>query len=131
MLDELRREDPAQRPLVEALQIRERIAFLNVEALAAAEGGHVRVEVDAPGLDARLGEQRQELAAPTADVEHRSRVAEVVDVRALAIADQLPRAAHAALEGEVVEGLRRRLADRTRRPRAAGSPELRASARRV
>jgi len=59
--------------------------------------------------------QRQELAAPTADVEHRSRGAEVVDVRVLAIADQLPRAAHAALEGEVVEGLRRRLADRTGR----------------
>ena len=71
-------------------------------------------------LDARLGEQRQELAAPTADVEHRRRVAEVVDVLALAIADQLPRAAHPALEGEVVEGLRRRLADRSRSAAGCG-----------
>src|SRR5204862_6684339 len=49
-----------------------------------------------------VAQEDEKLAAPAADVEHRCVVAEVLDVRALAAADIVGRAAHPALEGEVV-----------------------------
>ena len=54
MLDELGGEDPAERLLAEVVEIAERVGLLDVEALVAAERGHVGVEVDATCLDAGL-----------------------------------------------------------------------------
>ena len=73
-------------------------------------------------VDPGVAQQSEELAAAAADVEHRGGVAEVVHVRALALADVGGRAAHLRLEGEVVG---------ERRPRRAGrrpSPGRRAAA---
>ena len=80
----------------------ERVRLRHVEALAAGERDHVPVRVDARRLDAGVAEQRQELAAAAADVEHRRRAGEQLDVRPLLLARLGGRRAHAALEGEVV-----------------------------
>ena len=82
--------------------MREQVGLLDVEALAARVGGHVGVRVDAARLHARVAEEREQLAAAAADVEHGRVVAQVVEIGALALAHELGRAAHAALEGEVV-----------------------------
>ena len=82
--------------------MRERVRLLDVEALAAAVGDHVRVDVHAARLDAGLAQQPEELAAAAADVEHGRGVAKVVDVGPLPVADALRRPAHPTLEGEVV-----------------------------
>src|SRR3954462_4885421 len=108
MLDELRREDPAERAVLEAFEIRDSVRVLDVEPLTAGVGDHVRVEIDASRLDAALSEQLEKLAAAAPKVEHRRRVAEVVRVGALALADAVGGAPHAALEGEVVGDARRR-----------------------
>src|SRR5439155_5166329 len=86
-LDELGGEDPAERALLDSLQVGERIRLLDLEALAAGVGDHVRVCIDAARLDSRVAEQAEELAAAAADVEHGRRIQEVLHVRALALAD--------------------------------------------
>ena len=89
VLDELRREDPAERAVIEAMEILDCVRVLDLEPFAARVGDHIGVEVDASRLDPRLTEQREELTAATAQVQHGRRVAEVVDVGALALADAL------------------------------------------
>ncbi len=80
----------------------ERVRLRHVESLAAGERDHVPVRVDARRLDARVAEQRQELAAAAADVEHGRRAGEEVDVGPLLLARLGGGRAHTALEREVV-----------------------------
>ena len=70
VLDDLPGEDPAERAVVERLEVRERVRLLDVEALAARVGDHVGVGVDTARLDAGVAEEPEQLAAPAADVEH-------------------------------------------------------------
>ena len=72
------------------------------QALAAAVGDHVRVDVHAARLDAGLSQKPEELAPAAADVEHRAGVSKVVHVRPLPVANALRRPAHPTLVGEVV-----------------------------
>ena len=80
----------------------EQVGLLDVEPFSARERDHVGVRVDSASLDAGVAEEREQLTAAAADVEHRRSVAEVVDVDPLTLADDVGRPAHAALEGEVV-----------------------------
>ena len=110
MLDDLRREDTAERAVLKGLEVGNGIRLLDVEPLTGGVRDHVRVGVDPPGLDTGLAQQREELAAPAADVEHGTGVAEVLDVRTLTVADGGGGAAHPRLECEVVgQGSRSRL----------------------
>ena len=93
---------PAERAVFESLEVRQGIRLLDVEPLPSGVGDHVRVGIDPAGFDAGFAQQRQELAAAAADVEHRRRVAEVVHVYALPLANGRRRAAHPRLEREVV-----------------------------
>ena len=128
VLDDLAREDRAEASVRLRLEVREQVRLLDVEPFAARVGDHVAVGVDPARLDPGVAEQRDELAAAAADVEHRRVVAQVVDVRTLALAHELGRAAHAALEGEVVGERRRR---RLRRDRLRAEPAGRRSSRRT
>ena len=125
VLDDLSGEDPPERPGIESLEVRHGIRLLDVELLTRRVRDHVRVGVDPAGLDARLAQQRQELAAAAADVEHRSGVSEVVDVRTLPIANRGRGPAHPGLERKVVRKGRSGRLGRNRRhqggcrPRAA------------
>ena len=94
--------------------------MLDLEPLAAGVGDHVRVEIDTPRLDPRLAEQGEKLAPAATDVEHGRRVAEVVHVGALTLADALRGAPHPALEGEVIGDARRRGGHRRRQSRSCG-----------
>ena len=94
-------------------------------------------------LDPGVPEKAEQLAAAAADVEHGRGVAEVVDVRALPLADVGGRAAHPRLEREVVghgsgcglggDGRGRALAPprrSTRVSRSSSSPRVRAASSR-
>src|SRR5207302_6509153 len=87
MLHDLAREDAAQRAVLRALEVGEQVGLLDRKTLSAGESDHVRVGVHTTGLDPGLTKQPDELAAAAADVEHRRGLAEVLDVRALALAD--------------------------------------------
>ena len=76
VLDDLAGEDGAEACVFERLEVREQVGLLDVEALTACEGDHVRVAVDAARLDARVAQEREQLAPPAADVEHGRAVAE-------------------------------------------------------
>src|SRR5512133_2186085 len=76
--------------------------MLHFEPLAAAEGNHVGIQIDATGLHAHFPQEREELAAATTNVEDRRLVPEVLDIRTLALTDELDRPAHATLESEIV-----------------------------
>src|SRR5690349_17675358 len=102
MLEELRGEDTAERSVVERLEGGDRIRLLDVEALSACVRDHVGVGVDSARVDARLPKQGEELSAPAAEVEHGRRVPEILDIRALAVADLARVTAHPRLEREVV-----------------------------
>ena len=102
MLHDLRREDPAQRAVLETVQMLDRPGLLDLQALAAAVGDHVPVDVDPARLHACLAEEPEELAATAADIEHGRGVTKLVDVGPLAVANALRRPAHPALVGEVV-----------------------------
>ncbi len=98
------------------------VGLLDVEPLAARVGNHVGVGVHPARLHSRLAQQGEELAPAAAAVQHRALPEEVEDVGALAAADLGGRAAHPALEGEVVgEGGRGRLRGDCRR-RTGGAP---------
>src|SRR5207247_554370 len=58
--------------------------------------------VDPVGLHAGVPQQRKQLSASAAYVEHRRRRTKVVDVAALSFADRFDASAHPALEREVV-----------------------------
>ena len=83
MLDDLRREDTAERAVRNRLEICEPFRLLDGDTLTARQRNHVHVGVDPARLDARIPQKREELAAPAADVEDRRGVAEVFDVDAL------------------------------------------------
>ena len=51
----------------------EQVGLLDVEPLAARVRDHVGVGVDPARLDPGVAEQREQLAAAAADVEHRAR----------------------------------------------------------
>ena len=112
---------PADRAVVEALEVLEGACLLDVEALATAVGNHVGVEIHAARLDTGLAQQAEELASAGAEIEHGGGLAKVLDIGQLPLPHALGRPAHAALEGEVV-GDRTRRKRRRRRGRAALSP---------
>ena len=73
VLDDLRGEDPAERAVVERLEVVERVCLLDVEALAAA---YATMSASASTPRASMPASRrsaEELAAAAADVEHRAR----------------------------------------------------------
>ena len=110
VFDDLAREDRAEASVRLRLEVSEQVRLLDVEPFAARVGDHVAVGVDSARLHAGVAEQRDELPAAAADVEHGRVAAKIVDVGTLPLAHELGRAAHAALEGEVVrEGRGRRL----------------------
>ena len=123
VLDDLRGEDAAERAVLERLEMRDQIRLLDVEPLAARVGDHVAVGVHSARLDSGLAQQREELAAAAAAVQDRGLRQEVRDIGALAAADLGGRAAHPALEGEVV-GQRRGGGLRGDGRRRAGGPPL-------
>ncbi len=102
VLDDLTREDAAERLLRETVEVLEEVGLLDVEPFAARERDHVRVGVDPARLDAGVAKQRKQLASPAADVEHGSGVAKVVDMRVLPLPHVARRSSHPALEREVV-----------------------------
>ena len=113
---------PPERAVFESLQVRKGIRLLDGEPLPSRVRDHVSVGIHPARFDASLAQQRQELAATAADVEHRRRVAEVVDVHALPLPNGRRRAAHSRLEPEVVrDGGSGRLC-RDRRHRRGGRP---------
>ena len=66
MLDHLRREDAAERAVVEAFEVLDRVGLLDIQALATSVGDHVGVEVDPARLDPGLAQEAEELAAAAA-----------------------------------------------------------------
>ena len=123
MLDHLAGEDASQAGVGNPFQVGERVGLLDLDTLAAGVGDHVGVGVDSARLDPGVAEEAEQLAATAADVEHRSSVAEVLDVGTLTLADVSGRAAHLRFEGEVVgDGGRGRLGGDRRGARAGAAP---------
>jgi len=128
VLDDLAHEDRTERAVGGALQVFHEVGLLDFESVATRVGDHVGVGIDAACLHARFAQETKQLAAPTAGVEHGSRVAQDVDVETLAVADRVDAAAHSALEGEVVRNRSRgRLCGdghRCRHATGCGTPPL-------
>ena len=93
---------PPSEPSSRASRYARASACSTVEPLPSRVRDHVSVGIHPARFDARFTQQRQELAATAADVEHRRRVAEVVHVHALPLPNGRGRAAHSRLEPEVV-----------------------------
>ena len=98
--------------------------------LLPALADHVRVAFHAPGRDALLAQQLQELPAPAAEVHHGGEPLEEGDVGRAALADLLAAAAEAVLESGV-GGVLRRPRGRGGHRRAAASRRRASRARRA
>jgi hypothetical protein len=102
VLDDLRREQAADRRVGLAFEIPDEIPFGDVEPPRAADFDHLVIEIQpAPGDPFRL-QQVEELAAPAADVEHVLRALEVRQVSREPLADGVLRAAELILEPDVL-----------------------------
>ena len=75
MFDDLRREEAAERSVGLRAQVGERVGFGDVESLLPADVHHRAVDVDAARRDPLVAQERQELAAPAADVQDVARAA--------------------------------------------------------
>ena len=118
VLDDLNRDQAAQRAVRLGVEPREGVGAVRAQAARAAGADHLVVDVDAAGVDAVLAKQVQQLAAAAPDVDHvarRRRTAARYGQQALA--DLLARAAEPILEADVLE----RIGVRARRRRWRGA----------
>ena len=73
MLDNLKRDDPAKRFVRTVVKQRDGVALANREPARTQLLDHRGIGLDAPGLDASLAQQLEELASTAAEVGNRPR----------------------------------------------------------
>ena len=124
MLDDLAHEDRAERTVGCGFEVRDQVGLLDVESVATRVRDHVGVGIDAACLHPGFAQEPQQLATPTADVQNRRVLPQLLEVAPLPLANGLDVAAHPALEREVVgnRGRSRLGRDRCRRGRHTGRP---------
>jgi hypothetical protein len=79
------------------------VGVVDRKTLRAPVLDELLIELDSPSVDSRLAEELEKLAPTRADVEHRRRVPECIDVDSLAFPDACSWAADPHLQREVVE----------------------------
>ena len=70
MLDDLRREDAAERAVRQRREIADGVSLGHVEPAGAAAFGHLVIEIDAARRNAARAEEVEKFAAAAADIEH-------------------------------------------------------------
>ena len=101
MLDDLTREQPANRLVGLPAQVSERVGSGRLESMFAAPLDSLHIGVDAAGRDPALAQHGQELAASAPDVHHVGCPIEIRQVRALVRHDLLARPTEGVLEADV------------------------------
>ena len=107
MLDHLGGEDGAEGVVREAFEVGVRVSLNHVQPQLAATRHHPRVGVHATGRDARVGEQREHLAATAADVEDWLVACQERQIWPLGLPHAIARTAEEGLERHVAGSIRR------------------------